>query len=141
MPNLWVYYKYERFQSLCYKCGIIGHDMKNCKNQQAMSSVDPARPKYGLEISVNAPRSLLFLGKSQYPQQNQQSSNSTAEVNPNDEAYNRHYRNMAISLQAKPMLSAEEVRNIYGLPDLNFSAVPAEIQSQKQTYSKVIEFS
>lgn len=64
LPNNWVVYKYERLQSLCYKCGIIGHDQKNCSYKLTRSTADPSRPKYGPEIYVNAPQDpLLSLGK------------------------------------------------------------------------------
>lgn len=128
-PNLWVVYKYERLQSLCYKCGKIGHDQMSCKNQLARAIVDPNRPKYGLEICVSAPRSIGFMGRDQSSQEQQNPPNSIEEESPYEEELNKHYRNIALSLQAKPLQSANDIRDNHMLPDLNYAAIPAKVQS------------
>lgn len=65
LPNIWAVYKYERLQSLCFNCGIIGHDQKHCSKPMAMSPFNPGKPKYGPGFSVGAPRSIHYLGKDQ----------------------------------------------------------------------------
>lgn len=37
LPNLWVRYIYERIQSMCYKCGVLGHDQSYCSKPITMS--------------------------------------------------------------------------------------------------------
>lgn len=61
--NIWVVYRYERLQNLCYNYGIIGHEQKHCKKPIAMSPVNPLQPKYGPEFSVGAPRTIQYLGR------------------------------------------------------------------------------
>lgn len=31
LPKIWVIYKYERLQDLCFNYGIIGHKQRTCK--------------------------------------------------------------------------------------------------------------
>lgn len=38
LPRLWVSYKYERLQDLCFNCFVIGHDQKGCKKEKAMAT-------------------------------------------------------------------------------------------------------
>lgn len=64
LPNLWVKYRYERIQSLCFKCGILGHDQNYCSKPTVMSQFYPDKPKYAPELTVNAPRSIHYLGNS-----------------------------------------------------------------------------
>ncbi|KAJ1415169.1 Zinc finger, CCHC-type [Sesbania bispinosa] len=57
-PRLWIQFKYEKLQGFCYRCGILGHDNKRCKKDQAMASFDSSRPKYGPSIEVPPARSI-----------------------------------------------------------------------------------
>lgn len=36
--RIWVWIKYERLQDLCFNCGIMGHEQKNCKKEKVVSS-------------------------------------------------------------------------------------------------------
>lgn len=60
LPNLSIVYKYERLQSLCYKCGIIGHDQNSCSKPTVMSPFDPTKPKFGPDLSVSMPLNLFI---------------------------------------------------------------------------------
>lgn len=54
--EVWVTAKYERVQSYCYKCGVIGHDFKGCK---AAITVDEKGDRlYGAWVATNAEKDL-----------------------------------------------------------------------------------
>lgn len=74
LPNLWVNYRYERIQSLCFKCGILGHDQNYCSKPTAMSQFYPEEPKYSPDLIVNAPRSIHYLGNNTSSTSSQSSS-------------------------------------------------------------------
>lgn len=79
-----------------------------------MPTFNPNIPKYGPELSVGAPRSHEFLGRGQKRQDTRASQKPPMVPSPNEnipyeESLNRHYRNVALSLQAKSMLGAAEV--------------------------------
>lgn len=46
LPKIWIHYKYERLQNLCFNCGCLGHEQKHCKATKVMSFVDPTTPMY-----------------------------------------------------------------------------------------------
>lgn len=33
LPKFWVIYRYERLQGICYNCGVLGHEQKQCKRE------------------------------------------------------------------------------------------------------------
>ncbi|RYR65359.1 hypothetical protein Ahy_A03g011294 [Arachis hypogaea] len=58
LPQLWVFFKYERLlDSYCFNCGILGHEKKTCKNPTVMACWDPTKKKYspGLGVSQGRP--------------------------------------------------------------------------------------
>lgn len=63
LPNLWIVYKYERLQALCYKCSIIGHEQGSCSKPTVMLPFDHDKPKFGPDLACNAPRSIHYLGR------------------------------------------------------------------------------
>ncbi|RYR58629.1 hypothetical protein Ahy_A05g024490 [Arachis hypogaea] len=47
LPPLWVFFRHERLPNNYYfKCGILGHEKKTCKNPIAMPCWDPTKKKY-----------------------------------------------------------------------------------------------
>lgn len=58
LGRIWAKVKYEKLQSFCYGCGIVGHDVKKCKNEMAMSEVYPQVPMYSAELRVNPVRAI-----------------------------------------------------------------------------------
>lgn len=52
MARVWVFIKYERLQDLCFKCGIIGHEQKNCNKESVMSPLGKNVQKYSLRLGV-----------------------------------------------------------------------------------------
>lgn len=52
LPKVWVNIKYEKLQDMCFKCGVIGHDQRGCKEEKEMSSVRRDIPRYGAKLSV-----------------------------------------------------------------------------------------
>lgn len=83
LPNLWIVYRYERLQALCFKCGIIGHDQKSCQNTTIMFNFNPTSPKYGPGFSVSALRSIHYLGRSQDRQSSSSRPNNQPQTTSN----------------------------------------------------------
>ncbi|KAJ1399226.1 Zinc finger, CCHC-type [Sesbania bispinosa] len=46
LPRVWIFFKYEKLQSLCYNCGILGHEQKNCTRMKVMSVIDHNVPRF-----------------------------------------------------------------------------------------------
>ncbi|KAJ1439077.1 Zinc finger, CCHC-type [Sesbania bispinosa] len=61
LPKVWIMFRYERLQGLCFNCGIIGHEQKSCRQQQALSPLDHKTPKYSSRLGVPPPRTMLQL--------------------------------------------------------------------------------
>lgn len=43
---------YEKFQDLCFNCGVIGHEQRVCKKARANSVISSAIARYGAKMSV-----------------------------------------------------------------------------------------
>lgn len=53
---MWVSIKYERLQSFCYKCGVVGHDFKGCNKEVAVD--EKGNRVYGAWIIAQAQKDL-----------------------------------------------------------------------------------
>lgn len=58
LPNIWMGVKYEKLQDMCFKCGIIGHEQRTCREEKVMSATDQDVPRYGQRMSVPPAREL-----------------------------------------------------------------------------------
>lgn len=47
MEKVWISFRYEKLHVFCYKCGIVSHDFRDCKERRAMLFDDPGKPKFG----------------------------------------------------------------------------------------------
>lgn len=54
--RVWIYFKYERLQGLCYSCGNFGHESKHCSIPRVMAPYDKSTPKYGPFLNASKPR-------------------------------------------------------------------------------------
>lgn len=54
LPKIWAIYKYERFQDLCFNCGVLGHEKRTCKIPRGTSTYCSSIPKYDQHLSVQA---------------------------------------------------------------------------------------
>lgn len=52
LPKLWVFLRYEKLQDLCFNCGILGHEQKDCKREKMMVVLDKESPRYGPRLGV-----------------------------------------------------------------------------------------
>lgn len=54
--RVWICFKYERLQGICYGCGMFGHEKKNCSEPAVMAAYDKKTPKYGPFLTATKPR-------------------------------------------------------------------------------------
>ncbi|KAI9111818.1 hypothetical protein K1719_017508 [Acacia pycnantha] len=50
--KVWISIRYEKLQSLCYKCGKIGHDNRGCNSDTLMSIFCPNEPRFGAWLTT-----------------------------------------------------------------------------------------
>ncbi|KAK4264190.1 hypothetical protein QN277_025399 [Acacia crassicarpa] len=50
--KIWIAIRYEKLQTFCYNCGLVGHDNRNCKSIKLMSASSPSEPRYGAWITT-----------------------------------------------------------------------------------------
>ncbi|KAF7824037.1 TMV resistance protein N-like [Senna tora] len=51
LPSIWVSVKFEKLNQFCYKCGVLGHDSKMCRNWECAKTKDE-KPLYGAWVGV-----------------------------------------------------------------------------------------
>ncbi|KAJ1419966.1 Zinc finger, CCHC-type [Sesbania bispinosa] len=65
LPRIWIIFRYEKLQNLCFNCGIIGHEQKSCSKQKVMSPLNPNLPRFSAKLSVPPAKSILSIAHDQ----------------------------------------------------------------------------
>ncbi|KAJ1402000.1 Zinc finger, CCHC-type [Sesbania bispinosa] len=65
LPKIWIFFKFEKLQGICFNCGTLGHEQKSCKENKAMATVNPTIPKYGPKLGVPPAKSLTAIMQEQ----------------------------------------------------------------------------
>lgn len=53
----WITFKYERLPNFCYKCDLLSHEIKECKNENGLgASTELNNFQYGAWLRGEAPR-------------------------------------------------------------------------------------
>ena len=58
LGKIWANVRYEKLQNICYHCGIVGHDFKNCIQEKRMSEHNSLLPMFTAELRVNPMRAI-----------------------------------------------------------------------------------
>ncbi|KAJ1389811.1 Zinc finger, CCHC-type [Sesbania bispinosa] len=65
VPKSWIPFRYEKLQGLCFNCGILGHEQKDCKEEKAMESFNSSIPKFGPKLGVPPAKPVITIMKEQ----------------------------------------------------------------------------
>ncbi|KAJ1419084.1 Zinc finger, CCHC-type [Sesbania bispinosa] len=56
--NVFLFNFNNKKEGLCFHCGMIGHEQKECKEEKKMSSYNPLTPKYGPRLGIPPTKSI-----------------------------------------------------------------------------------
>ncbi|KAJ1388168.1 Zinc knuckle CX2CX4HX4C [Sesbania bispinosa] len=65
LPKIWIFFKYEKLQNICFNYGILGHEQKVCSKEKVMSTIDQNVAKYNARLGVPPAKSIISIVKEQ----------------------------------------------------------------------------
>lgn len=86
LPKVWVIYKYERLQDLCFNCRCLGHEQRFCKIPRIMSTYCSSIPKYDQSIIAQPAKTIKAILKEHKQRYGDSTKNTTHKFQRENEA-------------------------------------------------------
>ncbi|KAJ1411819.1 Zinc finger, CCHC-type [Sesbania bispinosa] len=105
LPKTWIIFRYEKLQGLCFNCGIIDHEQKDCREDKVMAAFNPQVPKYSSKLGVPPAKAITMLmqehkvGPSPKPAFMAESNNSQQRVRERSSVQNEEMSVEGASIQ------------------------------------------
>lgn len=105
LPKVWISFKYEKLQDLCFNCGVIGHEQRFCKEDKETPS------RYGQRLSVPPAKewSLILEERKRWQQRSRENTRSNPASNQNDFQNNDRTQQDALVVRKKEHVRREGV--------------------------------
>lgn len=105
LPKVWISFKYEKLQDLCFNCGVIGHEQRFCKEDKETPS------RYGQRLSVPPAKewSLILEERKKWQQRSRENTRSNPASNQNDFQNNDRTQQDALVVRQKEHVRREGV--------------------------------